>query len=99
MSAHVYWGKWDCGASLTGYYVASQEQDIGGTIYAVGSHMEVGLQVSYQLPWDASIVVGASNLTNEGPEVNGDYYGWYPFDYGLYDVRGRLVYIRYNQSL
>ncbi|MFL2560762.1 MAG: TonB-dependent receptor, partial [Gammaproteobacteria bacterium] len=99
MSPHVYWGKGDWGAALTGYYVASQEQDIGGTTYAVGSHMEVGLQVSYQLPWDASIVVGASNLLNEGPEVNGDAYGWYPFDYGLYDVRGRLVYIRYNQSL
>ena len=22
---------------------------------------------------------------NEGPEVNGDAYGWYPFDYNLYD--------------
>ena len=61
--------------------------------------MELGMQASYQLPWDASIVVGATNLLNEQPEVNGDYYGWYPFDYGLYDVRGRLAYIRYNQSL
>jgi hypothetical protein len=61
--------------------------------------MEVGLQVNYQLPWDASITVGALNLTNEGPELNSDWYGWEPFDFTLYDTRGRTVYISYSQSL
>jgi len=36
---------------------------------------------------------------DEDPEVNGDVYGWYPFDNTLYDVRGRMAYIRYNQRL
>ena len=99
MNPHIYWGKGDWGAALTGYYISSQKEEIGSTIYSNGSHFEMGLQVSYQLPWDGSIVVGASNLLNEGPEVNGDYYGWEPLDYTLYDIRGRVVYIRYNQSL
>jgi len=99
MSPNIYWGKGDWGVALTGQYIASQGEDVGSTNYSVGSHIELGLQVQYQLPWDASIVVGATNLLNEKPEVNGDYYGWYPFDYSLYDVRGRLTYIRYNQSL
>ncbi len=99
MNPHMYWGKGDWGASLTGYYIDGQTQDIGGTIYSVGSHFEMGFQVSYSLPWGASIVVGASNILNEGPEVNAEAYGWYPFDYNLYDMRGRMTYIRYNQSL
>jgi iron complex outermembrane receptor protein len=99
MNPHLYWGKGDWGAALTGYYIDGQNEDIGSTNYRIGSHIELGLQVSYQLPWDASIVVGASNLLDEGPEVNGDVYGWYPFDNTLYDPRGRMTYIRYNQRL
>ena len=99
LNPHLYWGKGDWGAALTGYYIDGQNEDIGSTNYRIGSHIELGLQVSYQLPWDASIVVGASNLLDEGPEVNGDVYGWYPFDNTLYDVRGRMAYIRYNQRL
>jgi outer membrane receptor protein involved in Fe transport len=99
LNPHLYWGKGDWGAALTGYYIDGQNEDIGSTNYRIGSHIELGLQVSYQLPWDASIVVGASNLLDEGPEVNGDVYGWYPFDNTLYDPRGRMTYIRYNQRL
>ena len=99
LNPHIYWGKGDWSAALTGYYMAGQEEEYGSDIYSVGSHMEVGLQVNYQLPWDASITVGALNLTNEGPELNSDWYGWEPFDFTLYDTRGRTVYISYSQSL
>ena len=99
MNPHVYWGLGDWGASITGYYIAGQSEDVGGTTYAVGSHYEVNMQVEYTLPGGASIAFGATNLTNKGPEVNGDYYGWYPLDWSLYDTRGRTAYIRYDQSL
>jgi len=98
LNTHIYWGKGDWGAALTGYYISAQEEDVGSRNYRVGSHFEVGMQVSYQLPWDASIVVGAYNLMNEGPEVLNDF-GWEPFDWSLYDIRGRVTYIRYNQNL
>jgi outer membrane receptor protein involved in Fe transport len=99
MGTHVYWGRGDWGASITGYYIAGQSEDVGGTTYAVGSHYEVNMQVEYNLPGGASIAFGATNLTNVGPEVNGDYYGWYPLDWSLYDTRGRTAYVRYTQSL
>ena len=59
----------------------------------------MGLQVDYQLPWNASLTVGAVNLSNEDPEINGDVYGFEPWDFSLYDSRGRVVYFRYDQSL
>ena len=99
MNPHVYWGLGDWGASITGYYIAGQSEDVGGTTYSVGSHYEVNMQVEYTLPGGASIAFGATNLTNKGPEVNGDYYGWYPLDWSLYDTRGRTVYVRYDQRL
>ena len=99
MNPHVYWGKGDWNVALTGYYIAGQSEVIGGTTYDVGGHYEVNMQVEYQLPWDASVAFGATNLMNTGPETNADYYGWYPLDWSLYDTRGRTAYIRYEQSL
>lgn len=99
MNPHLYWGKGDWSAALTGYYMSAQEQEIAGTKYNIGSHFEMGLQVGYQLPWNASLTVGAVNLSNEDPEINGDVYGFEPWDFSLYDSRGRVVYFRYDQSL
>ena len=99
MNQHIYWGKGDWSAALTGYYTSAMEEEYGDTTYSLGSHFEIGIQMSYQLPWNASITVGANNLTNEEPEQNQDWYGWEPFDFSLYDTRGRLVYFRYSQSL
>ena len=42
----------------------------------IGDHFEVNMSITYQLPWDASVALGAINLTDEAPEVNGDIYGW-----------------------
>ena len=99
MNPHIYWGKGDWNVALTGFYTAGQSEVIGNTTYDVGGHYEVNMQVEYQLPWDASVAFGATNLMNTGPETNGDYYGWYPLDWSLYDTRGRTAYIRYEQSL
>ncbi|HCX20395.1 MAG TPA: hypothetical protein DHN29_00675, partial [Cytophagales bacterium] len=73
--------------------------DYGDTNYSVGSHMEMCLQVGYQLSWDASLTVGVNNIGNEEPEQNSDWYGWEPFDFTLYSTWGRTVYLRYDQDL
>ena len=98
LNPHLYWGKGDFGASLTGYYIASQTQTFGGTEYTIGSHFETNLQVSYQLPWDASMAIGAINLTAEKPEMDAELYGFEPFDWSLNNTLGRIVYFRYSQS-
>jgi outer membrane receptor protein involved in Fe transport len=99
MTPYLTWGKGDWAVGLTGYHVSGQETDYFGTPYAVDDSMTFNLRFSYQLPWDASVSVGAINVTNEEPEQNSDWYGWEPFDFGLYDTRGRTVYLTYEQSL
>ena len=99
INPHIYWGKGDWNAALMGYYLSGQDEDYGGTNYAVGSHMEMSLQIGYQLPWDASVALGVMNIANEEPEQNSDWYGWEPFDFTLYNTMGRVVYLRYEQSL
>jgi len=99
INPHIYWGKGDWNAALMGYYLSGQDEDYGGTNYAVGSHMEMSLQIGYQLPWDASVALGVMNIANEEPEQNSDWYGWEPFDFTLYNTMGRTVYLRYEQSL
>ena len=56
------------------------------------------LQVGYNLPWNAEIAVGARNLFDEEPPINGPWYGWQPMDFGLYDAQGRITYLRYKQN-
>ena len=99
MTPYLTWGKGDWAVGLTGYHVSGQETDYFGTPYAVDDSMTFNLRFSYQLPWDASVSVGAINVTNEEPEQNSDWYGWEPFDFSLYDTRGRTVYLTYEQSL
>ena len=71
VNPHLYWGKGDWSAALTGYYMSGQEDEVAGTKRVIGSHFEMGLNVGYQLPWNASISIGAVNLTNEDPEIDG----------------------------
>ena len=92
------WGKGDWGVALTGFHMSGQRSTVDETD-TIGDHFEVNMSITYQLPWDASVALGAINLTDEAPEVNGDIYGWEPFDFTLYDTRGRTVYLSYQQSL
>ena len=99
INPYLTWGKGDWAVGLTGYSLSDQEAEFGSDIYKVDDHMTFNLRVSYQLPWDASVSIGAINVTDEEPEQNSDWYGWEPFDFTLYDTRGRTVYITYEQSL
>ena len=99
INPYLTWGKGDWAVGLTGYSLSDQEAVFGSDIYTVDDHMTFNLRVSYQLPWDASVSIGAINVTDEEPEQNSDWYGWEPFDFTLYDTRGRTVYITYEQSL
>ena len=99
INPYLTWGKGDWSVGLTGYSLSDQEAEFGSDIYTVDDHMTFNLRVSYQLPWDASVSIGAINVTDEEPEQNSDWYGWEPFDFTLYDTRGRTVYITYEQSL
>ena len=55
------------------------------------------LQLSYNLPWDGQITIGARNVFDQDPPINW-VYGWQPMDFGLYDAQGRITYVRYKQN-
>lgn len=98
INPYANWSYGDFSGGLTARYIASQQEDAGGDIFTNGSHMEIDIQASYALPWDARVTVGAQNVTDEGPELNADWYGWEPFDFTLYNTLGRVAYVRYQQS-
>ena len=91
-------GKGDWSVALTGYHMEGQRSTVDEAD-TIDDHFEMNLYISYDLPWDANIALGAINVTDEAPETNGDIYGWEPLDYTLYSTAGRTVYISYQQSL
>lgn len=95
---YVNWSMGDMFAAMQISNIAGQSEDIGGDIYEVDSHAEVDLQFGYNLPWNGKVTVGARNITDEDPEINADYYGWWPYDQTIYDTKGRVVYVRYEQD-
>ncbi len=56
------------------------------------------LQVNYFTPWDGTISLGATNLTDKDPVLDQFDGGGRGYDTGLYDGYGRIVYLRYTQT-
>ena len=98
LNPSIRWGKGDWSVALTGYHMEGQRSTVDEAD-TIDDHFEMNLYISYDLPWDANIALGAINVTDEAPETNGDIYGWEPLDYTLYSTAGRTVYISYQQSL
>jgi iron complex outermembrane receptor protein len=101
LNGGVQWSYNDFGATIQNHYISGQAQEssfCSSGVCSVGSHNEIDLQISYALPWDAELVLGARNLTDEEPEFNAEYYAWVPFEFTLYNTLGRVPYVRYTQS-
>lgn len=98
INPRVSWSYGDFNVTTLGRYISGQEEVAGGVIQRAASHTEIDLQVNYNLPWDASVSIGAQNVFDEAPELNADFYGWEPFDFTLYNTLGRVPYIRYDQN-
>ena len=69
INPYLTWGKGDWSVGLTGYSLSDQEAEFGGDIYEIDDHMTWNLRVSYQLPWDASVSIGAINVTDRKTHV------------------------------
>jgi iron complex outermembrane receptor protein len=61
-----------------------------------GTYVTHDLQVSYNLPWDGKITVGALNLFEKLPSLRP--YGGRDYNFDLYDGWGRQTYVRYSQT-
>ncbi|MCK8047143.1 TonB-dependent receptor [Shewanella sp. 1CM18E] len=78
-------GSWDPDAGQT-------EDD--GKLYEIDSIFYHNLTYTYTLPWNSSISLGVTNLTDEDPQFAYD--GTYEGD--LYDIRGRTYWAGFRQS-
>ncbi|MCG9713137.1 TonB-dependent receptor [Shewanella insulae] len=99
----------DHAVSYFGNYIGSQESwdvvegswdaDAGetaddGQLYEIDSVFYHNLTYTYTLPWNNSISLGVTNLTDEDPKFryDGTYNG------NLYDIRGRTYWAGFRQS-
>jgi iron complex outermembrane recepter protein len=60
----------------------------------VRSHSELDAQWRWRAPWSGEFALGGRNLRNRPPAF--DHFGGYA--HGLYDVTGRIWYLRYRQA-
>ncbi len=74
----------------------------GWTVHHIAKNGQVGeytthdLQASWRAPWNATITLGATNVTDEYPERAA--YDGRPWNFYLYDAYGRTTTLRYTQS-
>src|SRR5699024_2469666 len=76
-------------------YAAPDVPD-GLPLRSVGSNTFHDVQFRWNVPWDATVSVGANNVTNHrGPLMFSSPNNQYPY-YGGFDI-GRVVYMKYQQ--
>lgn len=62
----------------------------------VGTWVTHDMQVSYTLPTNTKLTVGASNIFEKTPQLIG--FGGRNYNFNLYDAYGRVAYVRLSQS-
>ncbi|TWI10380.1 TonB-dependent receptor plug domain-containing protein [Aerolutibacter ruishenii] len=86
-------------AECTDLLYSSPDTNLPGKVYPlreVGSNAFHDLQVSWKAPWNATIAVGANNVTDhKGPIMFSAPNSQYPY-YGGFDI-GRFYYLKYQQ--
>jgi iron complex outermembrane receptor protein len=79
-----------------GNYIADQkgEPSAGDPDLHLSSWTTWDAQLSYSLPWNAQLTVGARNVFDRDPPHDDDF-----FDSNQHDVFGRVPYVRWEQDL
>ncbi len=101
---NLAWTSGDMSAAWTTYYIGAQEsgnEEYGTDYYAdIPSYFKHNVQFSYTHAWDGSLTVGVNNLLDkEAPSFyNEGNVGWRDVNTGLYDVLGRTVFVRIQQT-
>lgn len=80
-----------------GDYSCSELKSEGYVKRCSGAYITHDLQLNYQAPWNATISLGARNLTNKAP-VYDVANSPTNFDSSLYNGYGRQLYVRYTQN-
>lgn len=89
------WERGDFGAALITNYIG-KHSDVDSEIY-IPSWTTFDAQVNVGLPWNAKVSLGVRNLGDKLPPFNVAY-GSPFYDNSLYNIYGRVPYIRYEQN-
>ncbi len=92
----VNWALGDFGANVTYEYLdGSTYESLDASLDSWNS---VDVQVYYNTPWNGTVTVGARNLFDEDPPTSANIGSPFYTNY-LYDVYGRVPYVKYQQDL
>ena len=89
------WERGNFGAAIIANYIDSHSDGTPGT--SIPSWTTFDAQGNMALPWDARVTLGVRNLGNKMPPFNANY-GFPNYDNSLYNIYGRVPYVRYEQS-
>ncbi|MEM0514620.1 TonB-dependent receptor [Pseudoalteromonas sp. YIC-827] len=97
------WSYENFGAAWSTYYIGKQES--GNEEYnvtylkAVPSYFKHNVQVSYNHDWNGKVTLGVNNVFDrEAPKWYDGFYDYRDASTALYDVLGRTVFIKVEQS-
>lgn len=102
-NATINWSYADFAAAWTTYYIGSQEsgnEEYGVDYLAdVPSYFKHNVQVSYNHAWNGKLTVGVNNVFDrEAPTWYDGFVDYRDAATGLYDVLGRTVFVKIEQS-
>ncbi|WP_115718042.1 TonB-dependent receptor [Gallaecimonas mangrovi] len=97
-SLGVQWSQGDYAAGLTFYYIGKQTDTLYDGYYNTQDpYVNTNLTASYNTSWNGKVTLGIANLFDVDPEVYSDD-TWRGISDSLYDVYGRTLQLRYEQS-
>ena len=91
------WQRGNFTGQLNWHHIATVTDSLGnGTVFSAWNTFDI--QFGWDTPWQGKLSLGARNVTNQDPPLDFQNFGPFP-DETLYDVYGRVPYIRYEQDL
>ncbi|MBY6018378.1 TonB-dependent receptor [Ferrimonas balearica] len=102
-NVNLNWAYNGFGAAWATYYTGPQDsgnEEYGVDYYAdIPSYVKHNVQVSYAHNWNGKVTLGLNNVFDkEAPSQYDGFVGWRDVDTALYDVLGRTVFFKIEQS-
>lgn len=89
------WEHSDFSAALITNYIAGSTN--GTAASTLPSWTTYDLQASWATPFNSKVSIGVRNLTDKDPPFNNSLYGFPFYSNSLYNIYGRVPYMRYEQ--
>jgi iron complex outermembrane recepter protein len=77
-------------------YIGSSSNGTAATTLPSWTTFDV--QAGVSLPWKAKVTLGARNVTGKDAPINGSLFGFPFYSNTLYNMYGRMMYMRYEQN-